>query len=490
MARIVEIVREDTIETETLYQNLLNDIKETVGNLKPPLSPECCIYRVPKRLRKVNEAAYTPQVVSIGPLHHGKRTLKKMENQKVRYLANFLQVVESNKGLEELVRHIKRRETRSNKGLEELVRQIKRRETSIRQCYAETFDYLSTDQFVKMVLVDSAFIIELFLRNFMGKPPADGYDFILDKPWPKHDIKQDLILLENQLPFFLLKELYDLAFDPRPTDLPSFLDLTLHYFCKYNKQEKPLPETEDVKHFTNLLRYFQLPCSSKCTPSKSCFSDCYKHSKTLPRKVMHSVNQLRAFLELPTHQKPGDKNGRIEHLYSAVELHEAGVKFQVSQSKCLLDIKFTADGKLEMPCFKLSDTTESYIRNLMALEQCHYPKDAKICDYIGLMDYLINTVNDVELLVKKKIIVNWLGDHNAAAALVNKLGLEILELKGNHYSNIFRDLNAYYEVPHHKWKATLKHEYFRSPWRGASTTAAIILLVLTAIQTVCSLIGR
>ncbi|KAF2300969.1 hypothetical protein GH714_018714 [Hevea brasiliensis] len=446
MARTEEIVREDTNETETLDRNLLNDIERTVGSLKPPLSPDCCIYRVPKRLREVNEAAYTPQVVSIGTLHYGKKSLKKMENQKVRYLANFLRVA---KGF--------------NIRLEELVRYIKREEKSIRQCYAETFDYLSSDKFVKMVLVDSAFIIELFLRISMG-------------------------------------ELYDLAFCSHATHLPSFLKLTSEYFEEYYEQEKPLPETNDVKHFTDLLRYFRLSRSPECTSSISRFSDCNKHSKTLLRKVMHSVNPLRAFLGLTTCQKsgekkgvielPGDKNGKIEHLYSAVELYEAGVKFKVSQSECLLDIKFTADGTLEMPCFKLYDFTESYIRNLMALEQCHYPADAKICDYIGLMDYLINTVNDVELLVKKKIIVNWLGDHNAAAALVNKLQLQILEVKGNHFSNIFRDLNAYYEVPHHKWKATLKHEYFRSPWRGASTTAAIILLVLTAIQTVCSLIGR
>lgn len=32
------------------------------------------IFRVPNHLRKVNEAAYEPQAVSIGPYHHGKRS--------------------------------------------------------------------------------------------------------------------------------------------------------------------------------------------------------------------------------------------------------------------------------------------------------------------------------------------------------------------------------------------------------------------------------
>jgi hypothetical protein len=35
-------------------------------------SGTCCIYKVPERLRELNEKAYTPRVVSIGPIHHGK----------------------------------------------------------------------------------------------------------------------------------------------------------------------------------------------------------------------------------------------------------------------------------------------------------------------------------------------------------------------------------------------------------------------------------
>jgi len=43
-----------------------------------PLLDDFCIYRVPMRFRVLNEKAYTPQVVSIGPLHHGREELKAM----------------------------------------------------------------------------------------------------------------------------------------------------------------------------------------------------------------------------------------------------------------------------------------------------------------------------------------------------------------------------------------------------------------------------
>ena len=71
-----------------------------------------------------------------------------------------------------------------------------------------------------MVLVDSTFIIELFLRNQENEKriqenepllkndakKEDEEDYILSKPWLEEGIKQDLMLLENQLPFFILKE--------------------------------------------------------------------------------------------------------------------------------------------------------------------------------------------------------------------------------------------------------------------------------------------
>jgi hypothetical protein len=47
---------------------LAANVRKDLENLGPnPLSEECCIYKVPKRLQVLNDKAYTPQVVSIGP---------------------------------------------------------------------------------------------------------------------------------------------------------------------------------------------------------------------------------------------------------------------------------------------------------------------------------------------------------------------------------------------------------------------------------------
>ncbi|KAF9603225.1 hypothetical protein IFM89_034558 [Coptis chinensis] len=57
----------------------------------PPLPTECCIFKVPESLRSGNEEAYTPIVISIGPLHHEEKKLQPFEAHKKRYLSSFLQ---------------------------------------------------------------------------------------------------------------------------------------------------------------------------------------------------------------------------------------------------------------------------------------------------------------------------------------------------------------------------------------------------------------
>ena len=152
-------------------------------------------YRAPKKLREVNKEAYTPKLISIGPFHYGgkeprdkdgEREQREMEKLKVGYLKKFC--------------------NRTRKSQKEIARIIEENEEKIRRCYSESFDICHED-FVKMVLLDSTFIIELFLRSYMEEEYEN--DYILSKPWLKIGISHDLILLENQLPFFILKELHN-----------------------------------------------------------------------------------------------------------------------------------------------------------------------------------------------------------------------------------------------------------------------------------------
>ena len=90
------------------------------------------------------------------------------------------------------------------------------------------------------------------------------------------------------------------------------------------------------------------------------------------------------------------------HIPSVKELHQAGVKFKPGSSKNLLDIKFN-EGILEIPLLTVYDTTERLYRNILAFEMMHcYTRYFN--QYIIMMNYLVNTAKDAELLLQNKII--------------------------------------------------------------------------------------
>jgi hypothetical protein len=427
-------------ESQMEYQDreLANDITKMLESSEPPfLSPECCIYMVPSDLRKLNEKAYTPRVISIGPFHHGDERLETMEKLKVAYFKRFVQKAVLN--------------------VENLVSIIKHREPDVRRCYSHTSG-LSSDNYVKMILLDASFIIVIFLVHCV----EEWRSYVNFTPFSqrlKAPVLSDIWLLENQLPFFIIEELYNLAFASR-SNYPSFTQLA----CEI---------------FEDLARSF---LSLQEEPPMSSYSDF---------EIMHFADLLRT-LSLPQSQRLQKRNYDKQvkcNLYSASQLDKAGVELKVSSSECLFDLKFT-NGVLEIPCLTLYDETESLFRNLVALEQCHYQSDLYVTGYILVLDFLIDTVKDVNLLVQKGILVNTLGDSNAVTTWVNKLSRQIYYSKMNsNYISLCEQLNKFCKVACHRWKANLRRDYFSTPWRTASTAAAIILLVFTFIQTVCSIIS-
>ncbi|KAG5043128.1 hypothetical protein JHK87_007043 [Glycine soja] len=91
---------------------------------------------------------------------------------------------------------------------------------------------------------------------------------ILIHPWLSRSITKDLILLEDQIPFFVLEKLYD---DVVP-DYTGFVDLVIEYFAFYNTQmfysikyKKQFfsgshrSSSKSTKHFTDLIRFDYLP---------------------------------------------------------------------------------------------------------------------------------------------------------------------------------------------------------------------------------------
>ncbi|XP_062173676.1 UPF0481 protein At3g47200-like [Alnus glutinosa] len=462
--------------------------------------PECCIYRVPKLLRKVNKEAYTPKLISIGPFHCNREEFWEMEMLKQRYFKNFL--------------------NRTGKSQQDLRKIIEDNEEKIRHCYSED-STLESGEFVKMILLDAIFIIELFLKvRDQKKGEVEEEDYILRKKWLANGIYYDLLLLENQLPFFVLEKLYKFAgFSDSPSSCNHYeegklleehkenlktrdapmVKLFRNYFTYYDQKRKPIgqevieeptgkekterPIGEEVKHFTDLLRYLFCPqvMEKRWVLKKARWSNergCMDSSKK--NKKRYSGTQL-----------------------CATKLNDAGLKFKVIDDTCLVDITVSNVSHVTLyTCLVKDDTkkpgcfgfpmhilqvsqlvidygTATIFRSLMALEQCHYPSKTYICSYVLLLDRLIDTVKDVDLLVDKKVIVNHLGSNAKVAALINKLGDQIVATTSSYFDIIAQKLNDHYEFPLNHLLATLKSEYFPNIFRGTATIVGLIVLGFT-----------
>ncbi|KAE9594001.1 hypothetical protein Lalb_Chr18g0049001 [Lupinus albus] len=450
----MELQENGSIKRENEHKSLIIDMEAMLESVELPLVSHCCIYKVPQKIRKLNEQVYTPSIVSIGPFHNGDKRLVSMEDLKLRYLKSFLE--------------------RTRKGLQDCIEYIKKSEEDIRCCYSENIEQ-SSDDFVRIILIDACFIIEYFLRS-LEWPQEDP---LLSKPWLRCDVKLDLILLENQLPWFVLEDLFNLT-EPgclnceNHGQVSSFIDVAFHYF-RVNFLQSIFPSGANNTKFT--LHYFH---------------EHYKQYIMKPDEVsmqLHNLTDLLRIFYLPPDRLPRRRKETVKHLYSASQLVEAGVKLHVGEEKSILELQFTK-GVFTIPRFEVCHWTEILIRNVIAFEQCHYPFQTYITDYIILLDFLIDTSLDVDTLVDKGIMVNTLGDSNAVANMVNNLCINVVQENINgSYIPLCEKLNGFYEDPLHKYKATFIHDYFSSPWKIASFVAAILLLLLTLIQAICSVIS-
>lgn len=106
------------------------------------------------------------------------------------------------------------------------------------------------------------------------------------------------------------------------------------------------------------------------------------------------------------------------------------------------------------------------------LEQCHYPHDTHFCNFIHLLDNLIDSKEDVELLVGKGILQNHVGDPKALAEMINKLMINI-EVNESCFIDIVDEVEKHYKNTWNNTKASLRMVYFNNLWRGTSTIAAV-----------------
>ena len=403
------------------------------------------IFRVPQVLRNVNEKAYAPRLLSIGPYHHGKDQLWDFEKYKMSYLQRLL-------------------ERRLDIPLSRYFAVMRELEETARNCFGGSIS-LNQDEFVKMMILDGCFIVEVF-RKFRLDTDApalgQGNDPIFELSWMLPSIAQDMILLENQLPFFVIWRLFSMTELPNSPSYESFLVTILRFFngilpgkgCRRdNVYRVENYRINEIKHLVHLI-----------------------HGNWLPSPAGVVAYELHN----------GTNNSHCNFICSATEIQEAGIQFRkvevLKDDDSLFDIKFE-NGVMKMPSLEISDDTETIFQNLIAYEQCSQGINLKhVIDYVKFLNCLINSSKDAELLRRRGIIENLLGDDEVIATLLNKLCDGVVLGEKLYYREVFNKVILHCSRRRNKWMAKLRHNYFNTPWAIISVLAALFLLLLTLQQ--------
>ncbi|XP_050230986.1 uncharacterized protein LOC126680002 [Mercurialis annua] len=125
-------------------------------------------------------------------------------------------------------------------------------------------------------------------------------------------------------------------------------------------------------------------------------------------------------------------------------------------------------------------------KNIISYEQCSRNCSPIVTCYAILLDNLINTTKDVNILCNSDIIDNWLNPDDATQ-FFNKLYIDA-HVKKFYYFNLCRDVNNYRKHNWPQWRAAYLHNYFGTPLVVASQVFAAIVLILTFLQTLFSII--
>lgn len=401
----------DHISVEIPPENveLVSRIKETMENI----AVSVCIFRVP------NGKKSTPDYVAIGPLHHNNVADRKVsEDDKWRYCYALLN---RKPNLEAII--------------DSCVKALKEMEHKARKCYNEVIT-LSSDQFVQLMLIDSCFIIELFLK-YAYKSLRSRRDPIFNRPGMLIELRCNMVLLENQIPFFVVQRLFQLVPLPKQC-IESLSELATRFFKNiipgnYHRQQEGY-------HLLDLIRHCILPTHPKL-------------------------------------QVKGDKTPD-HYMDCAKKLKGAGIKFhRATAEHSFLDIKFS-NGVFKMPPLLVHHCTETLLRNLMELEQRHVGDDPvqHVISYAYLMGCLINSEKDVKLLRRKRILLHDEDKDKEVFRMLKELYKQEIEVKNFYYERLSDEVNEF--VNRKSWHVRKQKYHLKT---SPVIVVAVLVLLLTFV---------
>uniref|UniRef100_N1QT41 Uncharacterized protein n=1 Tax=Aegilops tauschii TaxID=37682 RepID=N1QT41_AEGTA len=296
------------------------------------------IHKYPASIQRLGGYYTTPTTVAIGPYHHGKDRLKPAE----KMYAAVASVAGEIRGLYD----------------KDMVAGI------------------GDDDFLPMMFYDACFLVQYMLTCTSGgsemdpslRSYFDGND---------SDIFHDILLLENQLPWRVVKTVMGF----RPVPLEEFITYLKDGLQDRKLTEKKSPALDDSyepPHLLGLLRFYIVGRSN------------IKRTR-LPQTESMSFS------------------------VSAIELAEIGITLKANKTSELIEMgvrnKRALFAELSMASLSLDHARASWLANMAAFEVCSTPnfqavddEESVVCSYLLLLSMFADREEDVHELRRKRLL--------------------------------------------------------------------------------------
>ncbi|KAE8798547.1 hypothetical protein D1007_26223 [Hordeum vulgare] len=335
--------------------------------------------------------------------------------------------------------------------------------------------------FVNLMLTDGCFLLEIISEPFEDYQLHDPVFSRSGRAQIDPILRSDMLLVENQLPLLVLKKILGVVrLNNCPVKANNGPENDIRNEVVLECLRRALHEGRDIVGVAmdidiNLMVLSFLGRADEGGDVARVFLghhplDLYHGSLTYNYGARGDYKKSREY--------------KYEMMPSALEIHEAGIKFRKSERGNLRDIHFEG-GVRSMPVMRVDDGTESLYLNLMAFERLRVDAGDLVTAYVICMDHMIVSAQDVAMLSSEGVLVNMIGCNNKTAKLFNGT-LSRGQLLGRCYAlhKVQYNVNLYCGKPWHKWRATLVRTHFRNPWAFVSLAVAAILLTATLLQTI------
>ncbi|KAK3121112.1 hypothetical protein QOZ80_8BG0646280 [Eleusine coracana subsp. coracana] len=460
------------------------------------------VFDVPRVLRATKPDAYVPQHFALGPYHCHRAELRDMERYKLAAAKRAEKLFAGGKKFDHLAQRLL--------GLQDKMRAPYHR-----------FLELSDETLAWMMAIDTCFLLD-FLESYHR---SDTTDMVSSATTWINATVRDAMMLENQLPLFLFAQALSLRLPQHASESEQAAAEALHaVLARFIREVSPiktaaaeplLPVAADVcrhAHMLELLYHFLVPsaaafeedCCSEPPPmvpdeftfTVDMLSDPTEHLPDYDKVPVLSalaplVRNMMASTDVEARLKGGVNLGSIINnsplaqeimIPSVAELARSGVTFAPAPDGTA-GIWFDPEtATLRLPVVTLDANTEVVLRNLVAYEAVAVRGPLVLARYTELMNGVVDAAEDVRILRRAGVVVNQLKSDKEAADMWNGM---CRAARLSRVDGVIREVNAYRSRRAVARVRRMINKYVFRSWRVLTLLAALVLLLMTAMQTFC-----